>query len=151
LRLEPLAAHADLVPVLARWHVPEFDPGGSTGSWERTLTREAGWSGVPCVWVAFLASSPVGSVSLVEHNMDTHPDLGPWLAALFVTPEKRRRGIGRALVQRCEHEAWRTGAARLFLYTSTAEAFYRALGWTPLFQETYEGETVTVMARERAA
>lgn len=48
---------------------------------------EARLSGIPCARVAFSGRVPVGTVSLVEHNMDTRLDLRPWLAALFVLPK----------------------------------------------------------------
>jgi GNAT superfamily N-acetyltransferase len=105
-------------------------------------------SGVPCAWVVFVAAMPVGSVSLIEHNMDTHQELTPWLAALFVLPSHRGQGIGTALVQRCEEEAWGTGANRLYLYTSLAKRFYARLGWSMFAEDAYEGTSVTIMVRE---
>lgn len=38
------------------------------------------------------------------------------------------------------------GAKRLYLYTSTAEAFYRRHGYTVLGRDFYQGEAVAVMA-----
>lgn len=91
----------------------------------------------------------MGSVSLIEHNMDTRMDLGPWLAALYVRPGHRGRGFGRSLIERCEHEAWTTGADRLYLYTDTARAIYEHLGWVTLGTEPYEGTIVTLMQKVR--
>jgi predicted N-acetyltransferase YhbS len=148
LHIEPLGRHPQLVPVLTAWHVPEFDPDGSLDQWLEAHTREARISGVPCAWVAFADATPVGSVSLIEHNMDTHQELTPWLAALFVLPSHRGRGIGTALVRRCEEEAWATGANRMYLYTSPARHFYARLGWSTLAEDVYEGKPVTIMVRE---
>jgi GNAT superfamily N-acetyltransferase len=148
LHIEPLGRHPQLVPVITAWHVPEFDPEGSWEHWLEAHTREARMSGVPCAWVAFVGATPVGSVSLIEHNMDTHKELTPWLAALFVLPSHRGQGIGTALVQRCEEEAWATGANRLYLYTSPARLFYARLGWSTFAEVMYEGKRVTIMVRE---
>lgn len=40
------------------------------------------------------------------------------------------------------------GIARLYLYTSTAKAFYAALGWKTITRAHYEGEDVAVMTLE---
>jgi GNAT superfamily N-acetyltransferase len=62
-------------------------------------------------------------------------DLRPYaeLTELLVHPEHRRRGAGRALIERIEHEARAQGAAELVLMTawrnSEAHAFYHALGY----------------------
>jgi GNAT superfamily N-acetyltransferase len=148
LHIEPLGRWPQLVPVITAWHVPEFDPGGDTDRWLEAHAREARMSGIPCAWVAFVDECPVGSVSLIEHNMDTRRELTPWLAALFVLPSHRGRGIGAALVRRCEEEAWATGATRLYLYTSPARLFYARLGWSTFAEVMYEGKRVTIMVRE---
>jgi N-acetylglutamate synthase-like GNAT family acetyltransferase len=55
------------------------------------------------------------------------------LTELLVAPHARRRGVGRALVQRIELEAAAAGAGELFLMTAVrnehAQAFYAALGY----------------------
>ncbi len=70
LTIEPLGAHPDLVELTCEWHVPEFDPGGDMDFWLRARRREATLEGVPCAWIAFENDVPVGSVSLIEHNME---------------------------------------------------------------------------------
>lgn len=148
MKIEPLGEHPDLVTLTCEWHLAEFDPEGDMDFWLRARTEEARHDGLPCAWVAFADGEPVGSVSLVECNMDTRKDLTPWLAALFVLPEHRGRGIGAALVERCEREAALTGAIRLYLYTERAANYYKRLGWAVVSEETYEEERVTVMAKE---
>ncbi len=148
MRIEPLGDHPNLVTLTCEWHLPQFDPDGDMDFWLRARTEEARHGGVPCAWVAFADEEPVGSVSLVECNMDTRKDLTPWLAALFVVPEHRGRGIGAALVRRCEREAALAGAIRLHLYTERAAEYYRKLGWVVMSDEVYEGEPVTVMGKE---
>jgi predicted N-acetyltransferase YhbS len=147
LRIEPLGLHPGLVPLTVQWHVAEFDQVGEREFWTRARQVEARLSGIPCAWIAFAGEAPVGTVSLIEHNMDTKMDLRPWLAALFVLPEYRRRGVGTSLVRRCEDEARSVGERRLYLYTLTGEAFYERLGWSVISREQYEGEDTVVMER----
>jgi GNAT superfamily N-acetyltransferase len=81
--------------------------------------------------------------------MPDRPDfagLTPWIAGTYVAASERGRGIGTALMQQARHEAARLGIKRLYLYTSTAAAFYKGLGWKPKLETDYEGEAVTVMS-----
>jgi N-acetylglutamate synthase-like GNAT family acetyltransferase len=80
--------------------------------------------------------------------MDTRLELTPWLAALFVLPQYRARGIGTELVRRCEAEAARFGFKEFFLYAQDAAGFYERLGWCSIGNDVYEGERVTVMMRD---
>jgi predicted N-acetyltransferase YhbS len=149
LRIDPLSVHRDLIVVTVDWQMAQFDAGGDRDAWLRARTEEALRSGgVPCAWVALLDGTPAGSVSLIAGNMDTRPELTPWLAALFVLPQYRGRGLGAALTRRCEAEARSAGFERLFLYTSHARDYYQRLGWVPMVDESYAGERVTVMTRE---
>jgi GNAT superfamily N-acetyltransferase len=137
IRIDPLANHLDLISLTCEWHLPEFDPMGDMDSWLRARTDEAQDGGIPCAWVVFSNDDPVGSVSLVESNMDTRRDLTPWLAALFVLPSHRGRGIGAVLVERCEREAVLAGVSHVYLYASKAVDYYRRLGWALVSQEHY--------------
>ena len=55
------------------------------------------------------------------------------LSDLFVTPEARRRGVGRLLLQSAVEMARATGAVRLELATAitnvSAQRLYESLGW----------------------
>jgi GNAT superfamily N-acetyltransferase len=120
LKIDPLGEHLDLITRTVDWQLPEFDPRGDRSRWVRARTEEARLRGVPCAWVAFDGGVPIGCVSLIAKNMETRPELIPWLAALFVLPEHRGRGVGSALVRRCEAEAAASGSETLYLYTAGA-------------------------------
>ena len=87
----------------------------------------------------------VGMVSLKFHDMDTRPDLDPWLGGLFVIPEWRNRGVGTMLMHRATEEARRLGVSQLYLWTHTAEALYRKLGWQVVERTNYFGKEAVVM------
>jgi predicted amidohydrolase/GNAT superfamily N-acetyltransferase len=147
ITIDPLAEHPHLVRVIAEWH-QRSDERHSLDFWIRCHAAEARRDSIPSAWVAFVDGEPAGSVSLVEHNLDTRPELSPWLAALWVRPEYRGRGVGTGLVRRCEEETRRLGVRRLHLYTEEASGFYARLGWSVASHEEYEGESVVVMIRE---
>jgi GNAT superfamily N-acetyltransferase len=131
MRFEYLAHYPDLIPVLAHWHVAEW--GGLYEDW-KTEVAEAefysqGVGGIPTTIVLLEGSELVGSVSLIETDLDTLPPYTPWLASLFVHPDFRGRGLGKMLVARAIGEAAKLGVERLYLFTPEHEAFYRKLGW----------------------
>jgi GNAT superfamily N-acetyltransferase len=82
---------------------------------------------------------------LLPGDMDTHPELSPWLGGVFVLPEYRRRGIGSALIRHSISQAGALGFSHLYLYTNGAERVYERLGWEEWRREAYEGRMVTVM------
>ena len=101
--------------------------------------------------MALDGDAPVGHVSLVEHNLASHPELSPWLAGTLVHRSRRGRGVGQALVRHATARAAELGVETLYLYTERARAFYERLGWRHLWEEDYEGERVSVMATSARA
>ena len=87
----------------------------------------------------------VGMVSLKFHDMDTRPDLDPWLGGLLVLPEWRNRGVGTMLMQRATEEARRLNICRLYLWTHSAEELYHKLGWQVVERTKYFGKEAVVM------
>lgn len=153
-RIESIADHPDLVEVVAAWHWNEWGqmhPEGSLVSWAAGLRERTNWEAIPTTYVAFEGAELVGSVTLVEFDMDTRRDLSPWLAGLFVAPAHRGRGVGSALARHAVHAAAAMGFERLYLYTSNACEMYERLGWRTIAHEGYVGEQVVVMAIDTGA
>lgn len=81
-----------------------------------------------------------GTIGICGLNRDPYvddPRCGR-LRHLYVLPEARRRGVGAALVARVLAHAHDGPFTRLRLRTHDprADAFYRALGWTPVRGDT---------------
>jgi GNAT superfamily N-acetyltransferase len=87
----------------------------------------------------------VGMVSRKFHDMDTRPDLDPWLGGLFVLPKWRNCGVGTMLMHRATEEARRLNVPRLYLWTHTAEGLYQKLGWQVVERTNYFGKEAVVM------
>ncbi|HNB26244.1 MAG TPA: GNAT family N-acetyltransferase [Alphaproteobacteria bacterium] len=98
--------------------------------------------------VAEWNGAPAGLCLFVRKEIEPKHDLTPWLAALFVAPAFRRRGIGAALVRAIEDHARSVGAGTLHLYTLEAEPFYAGLGWKTRERFDWHGEDMALMARE---
>jgi GNAT superfamily N-acetyltransferase len=84
-------------------------------------------------------------VSLKFHDMDTRPDLDPWLGGLLVLPQWRNRGVGTMLMHRATEEARRLNVPRLYLWTHSAEGLYQKLGWQVVEWTNYFGKEAVVM------
>jgi len=86
-----------------------------------------------------------GSAAILESDMDTHQDLTPWLASVYVAPEHRNKGIGTKLIQAITNLAKTNNIKTLHLYTPSKETFYQSLGWQTTTKETYHQEPITLM------
>lgn len=87
----------------------------------------------------------LGSAAIVSRDMETEPQLTPWLASVFVRPEARKQGIGRQLVLHVMKQARKQGIDFLYLYTPDQESFYLKLGWSTIAKREYQGHDVTIM------
>jgi GNAT superfamily N-acetyltransferase len=155
--VELLADHIELAPIIARWHFDEwspFDPGVTVDDVATRLSSWANRDSVPVAYVAIDGGVPVGSASLVVHDMAQPApgcaDLTPWLSGVFVVPERRGTGLGPAVVGACEALAAQLGYPAIYLYTAarTAERFYRPMGWRTLDVVPFEDRPVTVMVKD---
>jgi GNAT superfamily N-acetyltransferase len=113
MQIESIAGHLDWVPLIAGWHWREWgdtDPLGSLEQWTHGLYVRTLRDQIPTTYVAVEQRQPVGSVTLVEHDMAIRLDLSPWLAGVYVQPQSRRRGAGSALVRHALQQVYRNGA-----------------------------------------
>lgn len=151
LRFETVATRPDLVETVARWHFAEWgagSPSATLAEWTAGIRRGVTSGGFPATYLALdptEGDALVATASLVEADMDTRPDLTPWVAGVFVRPDRRGAGVGSALMRYVVAEAARLGLPRLYLYTHSARAFYERLGWRATEQTHYEGQDVTIM------
>jgi GNAT superfamily N-acetyltransferase len=149
MQIDYLANHPQFIPELARWHHEEWSylrPGDTVEARIARLREACARRPMPAAFVAFTDLELLGSAALVNNDMDTRPNLSPWLAGVFVAPAHRRGGIGAALVGRVVLEARALGHRRIYLYTPSAEGFYSKLGWSLFDHALYRGVNVTVMS-----
>jgi GNAT superfamily N-acetyltransferase len=152
--IDYLADHQDAIPTLAEWHHHQFrhlSPGSTVERCGSRLRAQPGRRQIPTTVVALADGQPLGSASLVAHDMAIRPELSPWLATVFVAPEYRRQGIGASLVRRIVEEAAALGAERLYLYTPDKEGFYSRRGWRTVERVDYRDHHVAVMAYDIGA
>ncbi len=148
LQIETLPERPELLPIVAEWIYTQWwteVEGASVATLSNLIRSHLIPDQIPLTLIASMDGRPVGTVTLLEHDVETEewPDLTPWLAALYVEPEHRRRGIGAALIKDMIARAASLGVQTLYLSTVDQESYYAKLNWTVLER----GEHQVVMSR----
>ncbi len=136
------------IPTIARWHFDEWgylNPGRTFEHRLDRMQRYLGDNPIPTMLIAIEREIILGTAALVEADMDTHPELSPWLASVYIKEDQRGRGLGKKLVQALMDFARGQELAQLYLFTPDQSAFYAALGWKTLALESYRDTPVTLM------
>lgn len=148
-----LADQPQHLPVVAAWvydqwhrHRPGETLETTAEMFRAALQRDA----IPLTLLALDGDVPVGTASLFADDMETRPELTPWLASVYVAPERRGAGIGPRLVRAAEDVARQLGVKQLYLFTPDRERFYARLGWRTVEHSAYDGHPVVIMARSLA-
>ncbi|MGH7557899.1 MAG: GNAT family N-acetyltransferase [Gemmatimonadota bacterium] len=153
MKVDYLADHREHIPRLAEWLHAEWGYLHENDSIERRAARleaRATRRGIPVGFVAVDGDQLLGSASLVHNDLETRPEIGPWLASVYVPPEHRRRGVASALVRRVIDEAGDLEVPLLYLWTTDQERLYARLGWRPVERTRFHDEDIVVMAIEPA-
>lgn len=149
LIFDHLTNHPQHIPLIAQWHQSEWQhisPHMTTESRIKQYSQYSNMPAIPSCILALVNGEPVGSASLVESDMETHPHLQPWLASVFVTKQYRRQGIATQLIQHCIDNASQLGVETLYLFTPDQANFYQKRGWKPIESCLYNNERVDIMA-----
>jgi len=86
---------------------------------------------IPFALVAHDGEKFLGTSSVIVSDLEERPQLTPWVAAVWVEEDARRRGVGAALVNRAAQDCFALGASRAYLCARPRmTGFYVALGWT---------------------
>lgn len=103
---------------------------------DATPAQVAAWFALAHTETVFVAEWDgriVGMACLQLTRSACYPNPLAELAELYIEPDHRRKGLGRALVARAEEAARSAGANEILLLTGLhkedAQAFYRVLGY----------------------
>jgi len=142
------------VPILTRWFIEEWEPyygPDGSGDAEADLRGAKSKDSLPVCLVAIDdAGNVVGTAALKMESVPSHRHLTPWLAAVLVAPEHRRRGVCTALIAAVEDEAMRLRFDRLYVATDTAIGIIERRGWGKIDEAPTLRGTVGVYVLELA-
>ncbi len=130
MRIEYLADHTDFIPTLARWSYDEWSyihPERTLADVEQLMQARSNKEQIPLCLVAIDNGKVIGMIALKISDLESRPNLSPWLAGLYVQRNHRNKGVGTNLVLAIIKEAARLNVDKLFLYTPDAEGFYSHL------------------------
>jgi GNAT superfamily N-acetyltransferase len=146
-----IADRPDLVPIVAGWLWYEWwhQDGCTLKQTHDAVTASISRSGPPQSFVLLVDGKPIGTASLVAHDLDERPDLTPWLAGVFVIPEARGRGHVVHLIQAVEAACRSAAIPVVWLYTTGDERVYARAGWRSVDTIQRHGRRpVTLMRRD---
>ncbi|MCA9676906.1 MAG: GNAT family N-acetyltransferase [Kofleriaceae bacterium] len=103
---------------------------------------------MPYTVVGLADGVPVASCSVIENDCAHRPQYSPWVAAVYVTPSHRRRGVASAILQEAARIASRGGITGLYIdcLAVTAPAYERN-GWTIIEREVGDKDSVVMLGR----
>jgi GNAT superfamily N-acetyltransferase len=97
-----------------------------TGRLQENLNTEP----IPIALAAHNGAEFLGTASVIASDLEARPQFTPWVAAVWVEPQARSRGVGGALVERAARDCFALGIARAYLCARPAlTGFYERLGW----------------------
>jgi len=147
--IQELSSVREHLPIIGTWIHQTFweESAKSVDDIQRLLKSHLPGTSIPTTLIAINGNSkPVGSVCFMKRDMEERPMLTPWLAALFVQPAYRKRGIGSQLVNALIQRARNAGYERLCLSADDHVALYARLGFN--ISETGVGPNqLTIMQR----
>ena len=82
------------------------------------------------------AANLLGTAALKADSAGSEAAPGPWLAAIIVSPDHRRQGVGTALVTAIEAAAAAQGFAEIYTSTDAAAGIMIRRGWTAFGETT---------------
>jgi GNAT superfamily N-acetyltransferase len=139
-------------PTLSSWHVaewghlyPQWNVAAATAEFA-AMQRDR----LPMTFIALdlVSDELLGSASVIlDDELPGFDDLGPWLASVYIRPDVRGLGVGRALVEATLRAATVAGVEHCYLFTDSAADYYRRSGWTLHGTALAGGHAVNVLEK----
>lgn len=147
ITIDLLANHPQLIEAVARCCNAEWPWYYSNGSIDAALnyhSRTATRCGVPCALVALEGQSLLGTIAILEEDMDVRGHLSPWLGCLYVFPQFRGKGIASALIEAGVSLAKKQQIGTLYAWTEVLNAALAERGWSFVERLRYQGRDVEI-------
>ena len=141
------------VPIVADrlWQAWWRDNGSALADVEQALGEVLAAPAFPFTLVATVDDRFAGTVTAIASDMDDRPQYSPWIAALWVEPERRGSGIAQALVQQALQTLFDQGNSAVYLCAEPGlRRFYLADSWQLLEERAGTAELDIFVRRQLA-
>ncbi|MDR2682052.1 MAG: GNAT family N-acetyltransferase [Holosporaceae bacterium] len=137
MKIDYLANHQHLIPVIARWYFDTWGKFSENPSIENVKIRLANRLNTDKLDICFLCfdddcnNELIGTFSLRQKDIPHNEDLCPSLSHLLVIEKYRRQKIGETFINYAKQQAKNFGFEKMYLYTidKTVHLWYERLGW----------------------
>lgn len=130
------------------WHAWWADDGHSLADVRIALRGVVEASGYPFTLVAIRGEQFLGTVTSIMDDIGARPDWGPCLAALWVEPEARGRGIAEAMSGELMQRLVALDFERVYLSAKPKmRTYYLLRGWT-MIDSDIDNDHQDVFVRE---
>ncbi|WP_320202878.1 GNAT family N-acetyltransferase [Agrobacterium rosae] len=141
MQISNLRQHPAFADIIADrgWHAWWTESGVPLEEYRAHLDPMLETDGIPAALVAHDDDRYIGSVLIIENDLDERPDYAPWIAALWVEPDFRRQGIAAQLIASSREYAAQRGHDTCYLCaTAEKRGYYLKQGFT-LLEEDVNG------------
>jgi len=129
--------------IFSQWWSRRHDSAEVVFAWLRGHTQK---DRVPYTVVALVGGVAVGSCCVIQNDCVHRPQYSPWVAAVFVKPEMRRRGIASAMLQEAAAIARKADVKGLYIDCLRATApVYEKNGWKIYEREVGDKDSVVLL------
>ena len=132
IKIQNLRLYPQHIEMVANWIYQEFGKGNPDRTLEYVINRfkNRNLNKIPLSLIALIDNKCVGVVSIFDNDLETRPELTPWLAGLYVNPNCRCKGVADKLItgvlEICKNINYNT----VFLRTEHTSDYYKKHGWT---------------------
>ncbi|MGH4121183.1 GNAT family N-acetyltransferase [Clostridium sp.] len=132
IKIQNLLLYPQHIEMVANWIYQEFGKGNPDRTLEYVINRfkSRDLNKIPLSLIALIDNECVGVVSIFDNDLETRPELTPWLAGLYVNPNCRCKGVADKLItgvlEICKNINYNT----VFLRTEHTSDYYKKHGWT---------------------
>jgi GNAT superfamily N-acetyltransferase len=112
------------------WHAWWTDSGTALATYRLGLEPMLRGDAMPMGFVAHRGETYLGSVLLIENDLEQRPNISPWIAALWVDVEHRGHGIAQNLIIYAQFAATKLGFSKIYLCAEEkVTPYYLRRGW----------------------
>ncbi len=99
----------------------------------------------PFTIVAIFYGEPVGSCCVIENDCSLRPQYSLWVAAVYVKPEERLKGIASGILQEAFHEARKLRINGLYIDCwAKTSPLYEKNGWKILERDVGQKDSIVM-------